>query len=271
MSLQDDKRELLKLKQGLIEESEVIKEEEKPEYEPLKGKKKIENFFYHYKWHVIVITFFVVVAGFLIYDIVAKEKGDARILVLTKDNKIAAEIQYKTKEFETAFEKYCPNFDDNGYIHVDVYNIDLSDNPEYDYMMASASKAAGEIHFGEAQMYIVDTPALKEITEENYSNLINIEELYPDCPQADGYLYKIKDSEFAYMCNYVEACPDDLYIVVRKINDLTANKERAEIANERALILLDNIINGKFDGWEDDQGRIYGIYDEGEIELKPTL
>ena len=138
-------------------------------------------------------------------------------------------------------------------------------------MMASATKATGEIQFGEAQLFVVDTPALKEITADNYSDLINIEELYPDCPQADGVFYKIKDSDFAYMCNYVEACPDDLYIVVRKVTELTANKERAEKANERALILLDNIINGKFDGWEDDQGRIYGIYDEGEIELKPTL
>lgn len=271
MSYQDDKRELLKLKQGLIDESEVIKEEEKPEYEKLTGKKKIENFIYHYKWHVIFIAFFVAVAGFLIYDIVAKERGDVRVLILTKDKEIASPIQYKTKDFELAFEKYCPDFDDNGYIHVDTYNIDLSDNGQYDYMMASVTKATSEIQFGEAQLFVVDTPALTDITNGDTSTLINIEELYPDCPEADGIFYKLKDTDFAYMCNYVEACPDDLYIVVRKVTDLTQNKERAEKANERALILLDNIINGKFDGWEDDQGRIYGIYDEGEIELKPTL
>ena len=40
MSYQDDKRELLKLKQGIIDESEsVIHEEEKPVYD-LHGRKK---------------------------------------------------------------------------------------------------------------------------------------------------------------------------------------------------------------------------------------
>lgn len=271
MSYQDDKRELLKLKQGLIEESEIIKEEEKPEYEKLKGMKRIENFIYHYKWHVILITFFVAVAGFLIYDIIAKEAGDVRVLILTKDKEISSPIQFKTKEFELAFEKYCPDFDDNGYIHADVYNIDLSENINPNYSLASVTKATSEIQFGEAQLYIVDTLAFTDITNNDSSAFVNIEELYPDCPEANGIFYKIKGTDFAYMCNYVEACPDDLYIVVRDIDKVTQNRDRAEKANERALILLDNIINGKFEGWEDDQGRIYGIYDEGEPELKPTL
>ena len=71
MSYQDDKRELLKLKQGLIEESETI-QEEKHEVIELHGWKKVSNFFYHYKWHVVVITFFVLVIGFFVYDLVKK-------------------------------------------------------------------------------------------------------------------------------------------------------------------------------------------------------
>lgn len=271
MSYQDDKRELLKLKQGLIEESETIREEKREEIE-LHGWKKVSNFFYHYKWHVIVAAFFIAAIGFFIYDIVKKEEADLRVLVITKDNEIAGNVMYKTKDFELAFEKYCPDFDDSGYVHVDVYNIDLSENSDPQYMIAQTTKAMGEITFGESQMYIVDSLGFEAVTDGGSpDDFVNIEELYPDCEQADAYYYRIKGSDLAIMSNYVEACPEDLYIIIRANSDMTNNKDKADTARERALQVLDNIVNEKLDGWEDDDGRVYGIYDEGEIELKPTL
>ena len=271
MSYQDDKRELLKLKQGLIEESETIVEQ-KREVVELHGWKKVSNFFYHYKWHVIVAAFFVAVISFFVYDLVKKEQGDMRVLVVTKESETAKQVNYKTKDIELAFEKYCPDFDDSGYVHVDTYNIDLSENIQQDYMLASVTKLKGEITYGEAQLYIMDTPSFESvIVNGDTSGFVNIEELYPDCEQADGVFYHLKGTEFSYMANYVEACPDDLFIVVRRTTDVTANKERAEKAQKRALEVLDNIINGKLAGWEDDDGRVYGIYGEGETELKPTI
>lgn len=271
MSYQDDKRELLKLKQGLIEESETIREEKKEKVE-LHGMAKVSNFFYHYKWQVVLGLFFAFVAGFLIYDVIRKEAGDMRVLVITKDSAVADNVAYKTKDFELAFEKYCPDFDDSGYVHVDVYNIDLSENIDAEYMRAGVTKAMGEISYGESQLYILDTPALESITDGGgTAGFVNLEELYPDCPQVDGVFYHLKGSDFAIISNYVEACPDDLFFVIRRTTDTTANKERAEKAQKRALQVFDNIINAKFDGWEDDDGRVYGIYDEGETELKPNM
>ncbi len=272
MSYQDDKRELLKLKQGLIKESEAIPVDVKPEKTELHGWKKVTNFFYHYKWHVIVSVFFAVVIGFFVYDLVKKETGDIRVLVITKDNAVANNVIYKTKDFELAFEKYCPDFDDSGYVHVDVYNIDLSENADPEYMRAQVTKAMGEISFAEAQLYILDTPALESITNDgNTDGFVNLEELYPDCENADGVFYHIKGSEFAAMSNYVESCPEDLFFVIRRTTEVTANKERAEKAQKRALEVFDNIVNGKMAGWEDDDGRVYGIYDEGETVLEPNF
>ncbi|MBQ8903726.1 MAG: hypothetical protein IJY73_05465, partial [Oscillospiraceae bacterium] len=210
--------------------------------------------------------------GFFIYDLVKKEHGDIRVLVVTKETELSKQVNFKTKDFELAFEKYCPDFDDSGYVHVDTYNIDLSDNIQQDYMLASVTKLTGELSYGEAQMYIMDTPAFESIvTDGDTSGFVNLEELYPDNPQADGIFYRLKGSEFAYMANYVEACPEDLFIVVRRVTDVTANKDRAEAAQKKALEVLDNIVNGKMAGWEDDDGRVYGIYDEGETVLVPTM
>ena len=258
MSYQDDKRELLKLKQGIIEESESIHEEEKPVYE-LHGFKKIENFFYHYKWYLAAGLFFAAVAVFLLVSLFTKEQGDMRVLVLTKNSAVAGNVINKTKELELAFELYCPDYDDNGYIHADVYNIDLSDNPDPQYTMANVTKATSEILYGEAQLYIVDTEAALSVTNNDMKSFVDLEELYPDCPYISGELLHIKECPFAAEAQYYEACPDDLYMVVRQVTADTANPERCEIAQKKALEVIDNIINGKHAGWIDDQGRIYGI------------
>ena len=235
MSYQDDKRELLKLKQGLIEESETIREEEKPVYE-LHGRKRVANFFYHYKWHVIVGAFFLAVVGFFLYDLLKDDVGDLRILVVAKDHDVAANVGYKTHDLELAFEQYCPDFDDNGYVHVDVYNIDLSENVQADYMLGNVTKLTGEIGYGEAQMYLLDTPALESITTDgDLSGFVNLEE------------------------RYVEACPEDLFLVIRKVGERTANRDRAEKAQRRALEVMDNIVNTNLSGWKFEEGRIYGI------------
>ena len=143
MSYQDDKRELLKLKQGIINEEESeIHEEEKPVYE-VHGIKKVENFFYHYKWYVVAGIFFAAVFVFMMVSLLQKEQGDIRVLVVTKNKGIASNVMYKMQEFEKAFELYCPDYDNSGYIHVDVYNVDLSENPDPQYSLAGVTKLTG--------------------------------------------------------------------------------------------------------------------------------
>lgn len=261
LSYQDDKRELLKLKQGVIEESETIHEEEKPVYE-LHGMKKVENFFYHYKWHVIVGIFFAAVLAFLVVTTLQKEQGDMRVLVVAKDGANATNLLYKVGDIENAFELYCRDYDDNGYIHVEVYNIDLSDNADPNYMLSAVTKVTSEIMYGEAQLYMVDKAACEAMTNGHYEDLYDLGALYPDCPYIDGPFLHVKESSFARNANYLEGCPDDLYMVVRKVTDSTSNLERCEKAQKKALEVIDNIVSGKFEGWIDDQGRIYGLKNE---------
>ena len=258
MSYNDDKRELLKLKQGLIDESETIHEEEKPKYE-LHGFKKVENFFYHYKWHVIASVFFIAVAVFLLTSLFQKKQGDMRVLVVTKDAQIASEIMFKTEELRQALELYCPDYDDNGYIYVDVYNIDLSENPDPQYSLAQVTKSTSEIMYGEAQMFIVDTAGAEAITDGNLSQFIDLSELYPDTPYIDKQFLHIKDTAFASDAQYFAACPDDLYIAVRRASESDPKSFRSVPAMKKALEVVDNIINGSYQGWIDDQGHVYGL------------
>lgn len=259
MSYQDDKRELLKLKQGIIDESESeIHEEEKPVYE-VHGFKRVENFFYHYKWYVVAGAFFLAVAIFLGVSLFRKRQGDIRVLMVTQDKEIASSLFYKVTEIEQAFELYCPDFDDSGYIHVDLYNVDLSENPDPQYALASVTKITSEIMYGEAQMFVVDSKAADSITNGDLSQFVDLGTLYPDVSFIDGPFLRIKGSGFDVNAKYYEACPDDLYIAVKKVDGTEQNSSRAVPAQKKALEVLDNIVNGYYAGWVDDQGRIYGI------------
>lgn len=250
MSYSDDKRELLKLKQGLIEESETIYEEEKrPEkYEIHGGKAKVSNFFYHYKWHVIVIAFFAVVLGFLIYTTVTKEKHDIRVLLTANDRSVASSMYYKTEKVELALEQYCPDFDKNGNVHAEVYFIDMvNDQNNATYYMSNQAKLFGEISVAEAHIYIANRDLIEKefIGNNEYGDvLVNLAELYPDDPNiVDEYFYKVKGTAFSDAAKYVETCPEDMYIVIRGNFDGMKKLSGNELEqHERALEVFDNII-----------------------------
>ena len=253
MSYNDDKRELLKLKQGLIEESETIKEiphEENINYEVKGAGKKIANFFYHYKIHVILITFFAAIAIFLIYTTVTRERGDIRVLVFAENPDTTATIFYKINDFETAFEQYTPNYDENGYTHVEIFSMNMNPEQDANYYMANQAKLFGELKSGTAQLYVADRSYLETIIgNQNESQAyVDLSALYPDDPNiVDNYYYKVKGSPFADALMYIEGCPDDLYMAIRSSDFQGVTPYNDEMAenHRRALEVFDNIVNDR--------------------------
>lgn len=253
MSYNDDKRELLKLKQGLIEESDIIKEvphEENINYEVKGAGKKIANFLYHYKIHIIVIAFFAAIAFFLTYTVITKEKADIRVLVFAENPDTTASVFFKINDFETAFEQYTPNFDENGYTHVEVFSMNMNPEQDSNYYVANQAKLFGELKSGIAQIYAADRSCLELIIgdQEESQAFVNLSALYPSDPNVvDSYYYHVKGSTFADALMYMEACPDDLYIAIRS-SDFSGvtpyNDEMAE-NHRRALEVFDNIINDR--------------------------
>lgn len=250
MAYQDDKRELLKLKQGLIEESEVIKEE-KPEPIKLTIPQKIGNFFYHNKFYLLAAAFFIAVVTFLVVDLLLKEVADIRVLYISSDSELAAQLQIKQKKAELAIEQYCPDFDDNGNVHCELYFIDNSENVNVEYQMAYQAKMYGEYSSGVAQMFIADKATIEELYGEDdmFTLFTDLSAIYPDNPNIDGIYYKLKDTDFAKLCGWDKSCPDDLYIVIRTVEGgMTGNEQEKTRNHARALTLLDNIISGTLQG-----------------------
>ena len=114
----DEKRELLKLKQGIIEESDIIEQDVHEQPEEQTAVKKIDNFFYRNKWFVVVGVFFAALVAFFTYQIITREDPDLTVMLVISDTDKAPGLYQKVNDIELALEQYCPDYDNNGYVHV---------------------------------------------------------------------------------------------------------------------------------------------------------
>lgn len=254
MSYNDDKRELLKLKQGLIEESDIIPVDEngygdKGKYEVKGAKNKLANFLYLYKIPIISVAFVVFLLAFIIFSTASVEKEDLRVLMIASDPEICESFLYKSKDYEAALEMYTPNYDGNKYIHVNNYNIDLSEQQDANYFLANNTKLFSEVRLGVAQIFIGDMEQLTELLlvdedGERADAYEDLSQLYPgDSHVVDKYYYQIKGTPFAEAAMYGD-CPENIYMVLRKknVNGVDNNDKKNEENHNKAAEVFDNIV-----------------------------
>ena len=139
--IQQERIELIRLKQGVITESDTI-HEEKEEKPKLPFWKKVGNFFYHNKWWLGITTALVAIFTFLIVDYFSKVKPDLIVMLLTDD----AELQSDTTALEAYLEQFTDDENGDGKIQVDIYPIPVTDNiGENDYYTGDATKLSTQM------------------------------------------------------------------------------------------------------------------------------
>lgn len=234
--IQQDRIELMRLKQGIIEESETIREE-KEEKPKLSFWKKISNFFYHSKWWLGITVFIVGVFVFLIVDFVTKERPDMIVMVLTDDTY----IQNHTNTLEEYFEQFTDDENGDGKIHVDIYPIPVSDNiNDMDYYTGNATKLSAEFQMGESVMVLTDAKANKFILAEE--TLENLEDIYPDHENIRGNGYYLRHTDFATKIDYPGNVDRDLSIGLRTPVKTSDSKEEMQKTYDIAAKVLERIM-----------------------------
>lgn len=241
-----ERRELLKLKQGIIEESEIIPQDEPEEKPKLTGAKAVENFFYHYKWYVIVIAFFTVVFGYMIVQTITREKPDLNVAVISSS--VDSGIYPKLDDIERALERYCPDFDDNGYVHVQVNYIDLNTaSGNVEYIDTNRQKFQSvELFGGESQLWLCDYGVIEELYSayEKIDFFMDFSEEYPDAVLIDEEGLVLNSTEITEYARW-STCPDNIAVYVRDVfENMTGNGRQAQEQRERALIVYRNLAEG---------------------------
>lgn len=241
-TLAEERVELLKIKQGLITESDKIdlSPDDEKQYTFWE---KIKNFVYHNKWWLGITTFFVLIAAFLVYDTLTTTKSDINIMLLCDDTELYTHYQDIGKYFDSLTEDY--NNDGENYANVlyipisDDENANTKSLSPYD---SNLTKLSSEFQMGETMLVIADKKSADLIIPDE--TLINLEELYPGNPNIKGYGFYLKGTDFASEIGYEENdIPDDLYIGVRKVDKNLSSAKKTKENYDHALIMLENVIN----------------------------
>lgn len=227
-TLNDRKIELMKLKQGVIESSDVVKEEEKVEIKLSFGE-KVANLWYSSKWLIIFIAFCVVAFGYIMFDAMFKTKPDLTVLVLSHDDA----LYYRSEEVEAFLEGYCDDLNGDGEVYVLVYNIS-TDYSDPNTVTANQAQLMSQLQTGENIMLISDC--------ENDFVMYDFRQDYPDNERFTerGMLLNcaLTREELKW-----QAMPESVYIGLRQPTKLLSTSEEAMEENfSEALPMFERIV-----------------------------
>ncbi len=227
-TLADRRIELMKLKQGVIESSDIVKEEEKVEYKMSLGE-TISNIWYRSKWIIIFVAFLIFVFGYITYDAVVKTKPDLTVLVLSYDDA----LYYRSAEVEAFLEGYCDDLNGDGEVYVLVYNI-ATDYSDYNTATANQAQLMSQLQSGENIMLISDC--------ENDFIMHDFRVDYPDNERFTerGLLLNCALTRQALKW---EAMPENIYIGLREPAKLLSTDENIMQENfDTALVMYERIV-----------------------------
>ena len=233
--LQQEKIELLRMKQNNSDESDIIPTEESEETPERTLGQKISSFFYLNKWWLGLLAMFGIIAGFLIYDYVTKKNPDTVILFFEDNDDID---KLALRDY---IEPFCEDFNSDGEIIPDVYYIPYTGDDQKDYSSGTSTKLMAEMQSAEAMIVICNEKSAEAISPEY--TLVNLEELYPENPHVKKYGFYLKDSKFAEKIGYTGTIDDDVYLGIRKPMEMTwASEKEMQKAYDESIIVLDRMI-----------------------------
>lgn len=222
--------------------------------------KWLDNFWYHNKWTVILVTFFSVAIIIMITQFVSRDSYDSVILYTGPDIPTANEV----RDIEDAFENIIPyDYDGDGKKRVSVnslflltddqlkdkkYTVDENGNPIYintSEMMTTRQQFTTQIFVGEALICLLD-PNWYEVaaSEGAFVPLSELTDNIPENTYDDCAVY-LRDTGFGGYFTAMNALPEDTLICFRKLSSASALKDekkeekRYEFAREFFTKIID--------------------------------
>lgn len=243
-----DRIELMKLKQGIISDEDIPHEAE-----PVKeytAWEKIGNFFYHNKMPLIVGAVIVLLAVFLIRDVVTNKKPDVSIMIMASDS----ELDFRTGDIEKLLEPYCEDFNGDGEVYVRVSYLPAvysDDNLDAYFNQSAQTKLMAEFQSGDSIIVIADADTCHTVGIDTVSEngnpvdpiLVDMRTIYPDDENCIELGYMLSGTDFAEDIKYT-AMSDSLFIGFRLPREaLGVNMEKFTANYNNALKLWDNYLN----------------------------
>ncbi|MBE6787768.1 MAG: hypothetical protein E7537_05415 [Ruminococcaceae bacterium] len=220
------REEYLKLKK--MQQGE-IKPQAKPSevaIKPVTFKEKVQNYWYHFKVHTILIGAVVALLAILITQCANREKFDLTIMYFTYTPVIDSQLDAA----EVYFEKYATDIDKNGEVNVNIINCSVSeDNRDAGRNTMFSKVQAVLVAEPEVVLYMVDDKSI-EYFENAFDTNLFIEE-----PM-------ILTKDFYVSLDEKLPLPDGLKLGLRVIDDTVfENNETAIKSFKEAKVVYEKV------------------------------
>ena len=210
--LDNEKIELVKLKSGVIDESDIIKEEA-PEVIKLSKKEWLKNFWWHNKIIIILVVFAIAVVSYITYDSLSRVKPDIKVMMTVNNG-----LVNRTEEVADYFERFCPDINGDGEVNVQILSAPLTeDTDDYVQIQKYQEVYLANMQTGEIIFILTDDKTDADIYSDNESDNL-LSDVSPDF--ADNEFVTSKglslkgdyiEDVFKYHTNY----PQDIYLGMR--------------------------------------------------------
>lgn len=236
--LAKERIQLMKLKQGVISDEDIPKEE--AEVKQYTVWQKIGNFFYHNKVYIIMAAAVAVIGGFLLYDLLSKVDPDVAVMIIARDD----EFYIRTSDVQNVLEQYCEDVNGDGHILVQVsYLPAVADENINPYFTESEqTKLVAEFMTCNSVVVMADKFTCDEMKISD-GVLADMREIYPDDENAGELGYMLKNTKLAEDIGY-DKLADDWFIGFRVPVEGMGKMETFERNYNGALKMWDNYIKG---------------------------
>lgn len=207
----EEEIKLKQMRQGIIE---VEPKDEAAVIIPKTPKEKLQNYWYHFKWHTIGALALAVVLAFMVGQCATREKFDF-IAVIYTHSTIESSRMEKMEEY---IEKFAEDIDGDGKVSVQIVDCSVIEGSTNSAMNQTAMSKLQAMIAAEpkAMLYIFD--------DKGYDTLNSIvsEGLFADEPIVLGEdFYKFCDGENEY-----QKLPQNLKICYRRIGNTLLEKDK---------------------------------------------
>lgn len=236
--LAEEKVDLIRLKQGVITDSDkVFREDEAPKEYTIW--QRIGNWFYHAKWWLGIAAFVILLGAFLIYDYVTRVDPDFRLLLLSEN----AEFESDSYLVSDWLAEMVPDYNGDGKQIAEVLYVPVSKvTMEMGGTAVAAYNTQLYVQFqSDTCMLVLADPDAEEYLQPA-DMFVSMEELYPDCPFAESFRLHIDGTNFTELANVESELKEGSYLALRIPEETMNSKEEMQAAYDKAKAVLDQIV-----------------------------
>lgn len=235
--LNEEKIDLIRLRQGVITDSEKVFPEQAPEKKYTLSE-KIGNWLYHSKWWLGIAIFCVAVGGFLLYDHLTKVDADVNILMLTNDYALYAKSQQLCDMAQKELADY--NGDERSVASVVFVPISKDTMESGAYASSYNTQLLVQMQSDMCMLVIADTAADAYIDTENV--YVDLEALYPQYDFIDGSRVMLKDTTISDWLGLEEPLHEGAYLALRQPTGNMSGEEEMQQAYDEAVPVLESLL-----------------------------